>query len=148
MKVCKLLDGAMGQIPYNFPGEQPTNEPPGADHGSRDRSLDAVFEMLRSERRRNVLYILYQRAGPVQVSDLADEVATREDAELTRVATAIRHVHLPKLDDAGVVEFDAEAGSVRFADDSGRLRRYLTRAAADEGRPLRRASASATLSEF
>jgi len=138
----------MSQIPNRSGGEQPTNDSPGADHGSRDRSLDAVFEMLRSERRRNVLYVLYQRAGPVQASTLADEVAAREGAEFTRVATALRHVHLPKLDDAGVVEFDAETGTVRLSDDSDRFRHYLTSAAADEGRPLRRASASATLSEF
>jgi hypothetical protein len=148
MNVYKLFRGAMSQIPNRFTGEQPTNDSPGADHGSRDRSLAVVFEMLRSERRRNVLYVLYQRAGPVQVSALADEVATREGAEFARVATALRHVHLPKLDDAGVVEFEAETGTVRLSDDSDRFRHYLTSAAADEGRPLRRASASATLSDF
>ncbi|WP_135807049.1 DUF7344 domain-containing protein [Halorussus marinus] len=138
----------MGQTPNTFAGVQQTSEPSGAGHGSRDRSLDAVFEMLRSERRRNALYVLYRRPGPIQVSALADEVATREGVELPRVATALRHVHLPKLDDAGAVEFDHETGSVRLGDDSGRLREYLTAAAADEGLTLRRASASATLSEF
>lgn len=138
----------MSQRPNRLAGGQPTNTLPGDAHGSRGRSLDAVFETLASERRRNALYVLYQSAGPLSVSTLAEEVAELEGADAERVATALFHVHLPKLADIGVVEYDTDDEAVRLTDLSERFRRYLTSAAEDERRPLRRAAESATLSEF
>lgn len=130
-------------------GEQPANAPSGESRAPPAGSLDGIFELLRPERRRNALYALYQRADAVAVADLAEAVASREDADPERVTAALYHVHLPKLAAAGVVDFDREEGRVRLADRSDdRFRRYLASAAADEGRPLRRAAASATLSEF
>lgn len=138
----------MSQAPDGSAGEQSANASPGERCESNDSSLDAIFRLLGSERRRNALYVLYQRTGPLGVADLAAEVASLEDADPERVATALHHVHLPRLDAAGVVEFDGERAQVRLADHSERFGRYLNSAADDEGRPLRRASASARLSEF
>lgn len=138
----------MSQRPNSSVGEQPTNAPSGESHGSRVRSLDTIFETLVTERRRNALYVLYRSAGPVSVPALAEEVAALEGADTERVATSLYHVHLPKLAELGVAEFDPDADEVRLADLPERFRRYLTSAAADEQRPLRRAAESATLSEF
>ncbi|WP_137285066.1 DUF7344 domain-containing protein [Halorussus salinisoli] len=138
----------MSQAPNDSTGEETRNTPPGDDHGSRVRSLDAIFEILVPERRRHALYVLYRRGEPITLLDLADEVAALEDADVERVATSLHHVHLPKLAETGVADFDAEAETVRLADDSDRFRKYLTAAAEDERRPLRRSSESARLSEF
>lgn len=74
-------------------------------------SLDRVFDVLSRSARRRVLRILVERAprdrGEVT---LASIVAEAEDVESARVE--LTHVHLPKLDDAGIVEWDREAGTV------------------------------------
>lgn len=136
----------MSHTPDDSAGVQSPNA--GSDHGSRARSLDSVFEILVAERRRNALYVLFRRSGPVEFDSLADEVASLEGADPQRVAASLHNVHLPKLADAGLARYDAEAGTVRLADHSELFRRYLTSAAEDERRPLRRASESARLSEF
>jgi hypothetical protein len=137
----------MSQAPNNSNGEQTTNEPAGG-RGSHIRSLDTIFEALVAKRRRNALYVLYRHAGPISLADLADEVASLEGDPTERVATSLHHTHLPKLVEAEVAHYDAEENLVRLTDHSERFREYLTTAAADERRPLRRASESATLSEF
>ncbi|MFC7079662.1 DUF7344 domain-containing protein [Halorussus caseinilyticus] len=137
----------MSQAPNNSTGEETTNAPPEDRRGSCVRSLDEIFETLAAERRRNALYVLYRRAEGITLSELAEEIAGAEDADAERVATSLHHVHLPKLADVGVADYDPAAETVRLATDSEPFRRYLT-AAEDERRPLRRGSDSATLSEF
>ncbi|ELY68128.1 hypothetical protein C489_09000 [Natrinema versiforme JCM 10478] len=52
--------------------------------------------------------------------DLVDHVVTRApEADSTgpdreRVETELRHVHLPKLDDAGLVDYDRQSGVVHI----------------------------------
>lgn len=136
----------MSQDADTSTGEQPTNASPGEDRGLRVRSLDTIFELLVSSRRRSALYVLYQADGPVALSDLVAEVASMEDAVPERVGIALHQVHLPKLADAEVVDYDVEAETVRLVTLSERFRRYLTTAAADEERPLRGSNENATTS--
>lgn len=126
----------MSHVPYDPTGEQPANVPrtDGAGRGSRSRSLDAIFELLADQRRREALYVLDRREGPITVAELADEVATVVEAGPERVAIALHHVHLPKLADAGVVSYDAEARTALLADGGDRFHRYLHVAAVDEER--------------
>jgi hypothetical protein len=88
----------------------------GADDGERippSRRLDRAFRLLAAPERRVLLSVLREHdGGPVPVSVLVREVSTRLDEhELDRSATpenlriAFHHVHLPKLDAAGVVEW-------------------------------------------
>jgi hypothetical protein len=72
------------------------------------------FRLLSAERRRELLDVFDDRRGPFELDTLAAEIATRDaeldaadDAVLTRVASSLHHVHLPKFHDAGVVEYDA-----------------------------------------
>lgn len=134
----------MSQDADTSTGEQPTNASPGGNRELRVRSLDTVFELLASSRRRSALYVLYRSDGSVALSDLVAEVASMEEVAPERVATALHQVHLPKLADAGVVEYDAEDETVRLVTPSERFRRYLTSAADDENRPLRRRSENST----
>lgn len=126
----------MSHVPRDSTGEQPANAPrtDGAGRGSRLRSLDEIFELLANQRRRESLYVLVRREGPITVTELGDEVASVVEATPERVATALYHVHLPKLADAGVVEYDVETGTVRLTDAFDRFHRYLHVAAVDEGR--------------
>jgi DNA-binding transcriptional ArsR family regulator len=96
-----------------------------------------VFELLANQRRREALYVLYRREGPITVAELADEVATVVEAAPERVATSLYHVHLPKLADADIVDYDVQSGIVRLTHASEQFDRYLHIAAADEGRFIR-----------
>lgn len=70
-----------------------------------------------SERRRVVLSVLECRAEPVARDELAREVAAREaDGEPSTEAVAdlrvaLHHLHLPKLEAAGLIEYDADDGT-------------------------------------
>ena len=74
------------------------------------------YRLLSAERRRELLDVFDGRSGPLALDSLAAEIATRDDeldaaddAVLTRVASSLHHVHLPKLHDAGVVEYDPDS---------------------------------------
>ncbi len=97
-------------------------------------SQDVVFDLLSSARRRFVLYYLRQTDGPVQLRELADEVAAWENEvpvdELTsqqrkRVYVSLYQTHIPKLEDVGIVDYDRDAGSVALADRADDIGRYL-----------------------
>jgi hypothetical protein len=95
---------------------------------------DDVFEILSSPRRRYLLYYLRQRQEPVELTDLAEHVAAWENGidpdELTtqerkRVYVSLYQTHVPKLDDAGVVDYDADSGMVRLTQRARRIDTYL-----------------------
>ncbi|WP_084156969.1 DUF7504 family protein [Haladaptatus cibarius] len=90
-----------------------------------DPSLDVVFDVLRSKRRREALRYLLSKRGPVDIKELATAVADFEgDDRATRnrhrrYYTTLYQLHLPKLDDAGLIDHDAanHRVSVREAAD-------------------------------
>ncbi len=88
-------------------------------------SLDLVFDLLSNQRRRYILYYLNdQQDAAVTVSELVDVVAEHEhrpdgsvsdpDEERDRIKMDIQHVHLPKLEDAGLIEHDQRSETVRY----------------------------------
>lgn len=84
-------------------------------------SLDKVFELLANPRRRLILsYLSETAADAVDFADLIAEVVAREtdsetDAErYEAVAIELRHTHLPKLADAGLVDYDERSRTIRF----------------------------------
>lgn len=83
--------------------------------------LDVVSELFSNRRRRLAFAVVRQRSGAMSASALATEVATLEHDELQaavpehvhrRTLLSLVHCHLPKLDEAGAVEFDATELSV------------------------------------
>jgi len=78
-------------------------------------TLDFVFDVLSNSRRRLVLTRLHETGGESTTSDLAEHIAAVEndkpESELTsqerkRVYVGIYQTHLPKMDDADVVDVD------------------------------------------
>lgn len=79
-----------------------------------------LFDALADGRRRVVVDSLTEADAPMDVRELARRVAARErsgagDAPgspppdaVHRVHVSLHHAHLPKLDDAGLVEYDAD----------------------------------------
>ena len=97
-------------------------------------SKGEVFEVLRNQRRRYVLQYLKQDSRPVELGDLAQQVAAWEyetvPEEVTpeqrkRVYTTLQQTHLPKMDEAGILEFDSDAGIIRVTDRTGEISIYL-----------------------
>jgi hypothetical protein len=97
-------------------------------------SRDALFSMLRNERRREVINYLRDREGPVDLRELSEHVAAIENDcapdEVTykqrkRVQTALYQMHLPKLADRDIVDYDRRAGRVALADGAEACLAYL-----------------------
>lgn len=81
-------------------------------------SEDEYYRLLSDERRRTVLRALTDVERPIAVGELAREVAERETdggasvSAVRGVETDLHHVHLPMLDDHGIVEYDWQANRV------------------------------------
>ncbi|EFW91750.1 hypothetical protein ZOD2009_12892 [Haladaptatus paucihalophilus DX253] len=75
-------------------------------------SLNAIFKVLSVPTRREALVVIRSEDEPIPVSELAD----RLDGETDRMRIALVHVHLPMLDEAGLVAWDSERESVEFVD--------------------------------
>lgn len=107
----------------------------GADEGRPDEpTKDMIFEVLRASRRREVLRYLDAHDGEASVGKLAEHVAAGEnETEPTMVSStqrkrayvALYQVHLPKLADYGVVDYERARGHVRLLPPSWWYIEYL-----------------------
>lgn len=95
-------------------------------------SLGSLFELLANRRRRYVIGCLQEFDEPVALADLANEVTAREqDVPLSdvladavrRTYTSLYHMHVPKLADAGFVEYDREIETVALSASPEQLER-------------------------
>lgn len=86
-------------------------------------SLDTVFDLLRDERRRHVLYYLKDHGGEVSVRELLDAIAEWEtntpppeipDEFLAELELELQHVHLPKASTVEFIEYVPEDGTVKI----------------------------------
>lgn len=84
--------------------------------------VDAVFDLLSDERRRRLLYYLIDEAcGEAQTADLADHLrsvpAGGDAADRGSIRADLHHRHLPKMETAGLIEYDGRDGAVRYRAD-------------------------------
>jgi hypothetical protein len=98
-------------------------------------SNDELFDVLSNQRRRYTLHYLKQNGDePVEMGDLSTQVAAWELGiepealaydERKRVHTSLYQYHAPKLDDAGIVEYDSQRGTVELTRAGADLDLYL-----------------------
>jgi len=97
-------------------------------------SPDLVFDLLSSQRRRMILYYLHQQEGTATVNEISKEIASMENdvpvEDLTRqqqkrVYVSLYQTHLPKLAQAGVIDYDRENGTVSLTDRVQEIDTYL-----------------------
>lgn len=97
-------------------------------------SLDLIFEVLKNERRREVIRYLRDHESQVSLSDLAEHIAALENdtdvASITssqrkRVYVGLYQCHLPKMADMGIIEFNQNRGIIRLGDKAEQLYVYL-----------------------
>ena len=84
-------------------------------------SEDELFELLANRRRRYLIELLAGGTGRSDIGTMATRIAARENGvdvaavtneERKRVYTALQQSHLPKMDAAGIIEFDKQRGEI------------------------------------
>jgi hypothetical protein len=78
-------------------------------------SADERYRVLSAERRRLTLDVVADRTAPVGLDDVArreTDADVPDAAAVERVAVSLHHVHLPKLSDAGVVQYDPDSNRI------------------------------------
>lgn len=88
------------------------------------RNLDALLRFVADRRRRQAIHQLRHHAsGKTPIDDLVDTLRSGDshtDDQTTgreQLSTQLYHVHLPKLADHDIVEFDPENRDVRYQPD-------------------------------
>lgn len=98
------------------------NRPGREEQTPTTHSLDAQqYRVLADEQRRCVLDVVTQQETPDTLGELADAVHERlEDTDATseEIVIALHHAHLPLMDDAGVLDYDASHRQIEASDDS------------------------------
>jgi DNA-binding transcriptional ArsR family regulator len=83
----------------------------------RSPSIDSLFDALSDRRRRVVVRYLIDRTDrTAHVETLAAELCRAASADPGAFEATLRHVHLPKLADVGLVAYDESDGTVRYRD--------------------------------
>jgi DNA-binding transcriptional ArsR family regulator len=122
--------------------ENAEREPPDLQNfdgfsGSAERerliSSDKILSAVANDHRRAILRSLIDASdGTLGYDTLVDHIADRVEAENTdgvsdehrqRVRIALHHTHLPKLAEAGIIDYEAEAGQIQFV--GGELERDI-----------------------
>lgn len=78
---------------------------------------DDIHELLADRQRRHALAYLHDKPEDVATrEELASHVSSRhpESPSEEYVVAELHHVSLPKLEDAGLLEYDPRSGAVRF----------------------------------
>ena len=107
-----------------------------ADNSPEQETLseDLIFDVLKNRRRRYTLHYLKQQDRPVELSELAEQVAAWENDttveglsanERKSVYTSLYQTHLPKLADAGIVDYNQNRGVVELSGNAAQLEGYL-----------------------
>jgi len=117
-----------------------TDEQYGED--SEELAIDAVFDALNSSRRRFAVCYLDGRTGWIELDDLAAELASWEtgtpreeitDTQTRRVYISLYQTHVPKLQQYGVVDYDADARTVRLQPRAEQILVHLRDDGSDAG---------------
>lgn len=110
-------------------GNSPTVDVDG-DRVLADQSLDVVYGLLADQRRRCIFACLADQTGSLSRRDLAKDVASLEnsapvseipDDTVENVSISLVHKDLPKLTEAGIVEYDQDSDVVRPAETTDRV---------------------------
>ncbi|WP_049969090.1 DUF7344 domain-containing protein [Haladaptatus cibarius] len=97
-------------------------------------SRDVVFQILSNQRRRYALHYLRQHEQPVEIGELATQIAAWENdisipevgsQQRKRVYNTLQQAHLPKLDETGFMEYDPAHGNISLTDKAEKLTVYL-----------------------
>lgn len=90
---------------------------------NHDIDADDLFDVLSERRRRRIIEEVLQRDDRAAVDDVVETVVEREmnghdDREDLRsqVTVSLHHVHLPKLNEAGLIDYDPSVETIGMTD--------------------------------
>ncbi|WP_440991892.1 DUF7344 domain-containing protein [Haloarchaeobius baliensis] len=95
---------------------------------------DVVFDILSNSRRRFILSRLQERDEPIELMDLANEIAAWEndttveeltDKQSKRVYVSVYQTHVPKLESVGLITYDPDSGLIELSDSAREIDRYM-----------------------
>ncbi len=91
-----------------------------------------IHDLLRNERRRQVIKHLQGTVGSTTLRDLAETIAERECGQSPppkdvrdSVYNSLHQTHLPKLDRNGIVEYDANRKTIRLTENARSVDVYM-----------------------
>lgn len=111
-----------------------TEAPRSTSSNTQPLSVDSVFDALANRRRRYVLHCLQKYDNPMALADVADEIAVWENEtniseisgeEVKRVYISLYHAHVPKLADAGIVEYNQDRDMVALSENADQVEPFL-----------------------
>jgi hypothetical protein len=81
----------------------------------KQRSLDEIFKLLVNTQRRHILTHLIETTDqPVPLEALVEHLQTHTDTNREQLQTRLHHLHLPKLADCGVIEYNSSLRLVSY----------------------------------
>ena len=86
------------------------------ENAERDTVNDVLSALARPECRRVVGYFRDRSADTATLEELA-RACVDEESDLDRTTGQLHHVILPKLDETGIVDYDARSSTVRYHGD-------------------------------
>lgn len=108
----------------------PEDDPPDSPDKATDRfsdpddvalSVDTILSLLANTQRRELLHHLREASSETcAVDDCIAHILRREEAMTgerpghDHVAARLHHVHIPKLAEAGVIDYDARSQTIRY----------------------------------
>lgn len=113
----------------------------GSDSTGDDLTANAAFEILGNARRRRILYYLAETEGEAPLSELAANIAADEQdvprSEVTNsqrrlVFIPLYQMHIPRLEEAGIVQYDSETGTVRLTNEDALIEQISWKARRSE----------------
>ncbi|AHF99528.1 hypothetical protein HALLA_12740 [Halostagnicola larsenii XH-48] len=126
--------GVGGENEFRRRESTETVSPIEADGRLEAVSKDDAFHLLQTSRRRDVVRYLQGRNGPIELRDLAEQVAAWEQgttidslssSERQRVYISLYQTHLPKLDEHDIVDYDKNRGIIERCQRATQLESYL-----------------------
>lgn len=82
-------------------------------------NTDDFFDLLSNSRRQYVLsYLQKMNDDVVELPELVEWVLTQEanraSDQWDAIVIGLHHIHLPKLADCGLIDYDARSGTIRY----------------------------------
>jgi len=87
--------------------------------GTESLSEDDYHRLMAVRRRRTTLEALAELSFPIDLDDIAAAVVKREmdradgdETSVDQIAMKLHHIHLPKMDSLGVIDYDQDTNRV------------------------------------
>lgn len=112
-----------------------SSEASGSEEEQSRLPKDELFHLLQNERRRRALQYILDRGDTVDMREIAERLAAIENdvdvVELTsaqrkRVYVSLYQCHLPKLDEAAVIDYNKDRGRIAPTRRIAQLEPYLS----------------------